>query len=199
MEKEMNIEYEALFVDIKKDEIRRRLQSAGAKITKPEFLQKRTAFSLPGNKDSQSTWLRVRDEGDKVTMSIKKLQGRQIHDQQEICLTIDSYDGAVDLLMAMDCRKKAYQESKRELWVLDGVEITIDEWPFLEPFVEVEGKSEQEVKAVSEKIGFDWRQARFCAVGTLYEEKYGVSLDEINNNTPRIVFGEKNPFLRSNY
>jgi hypothetical protein len=31
----------------------------------------------------------------------------------------------------------------------------IDEWPFLEPFIEVEGGSELGVRQVSEKLGFD--------------------------------------------
>lgn len=88
-----------------------------------------------------------------------------------------------------------YEATLRELWKLDGVDLTIDQWPFLEPFVEVEGKSEEEVKQVSKKIGFDWEKAKFCAIGMLYKEKYDISLDEINNNTPRIVFNMDNPFI----
>lgn len=80
--------------------------------------------------------------------------------------------------------------------MLDDVEITIDEWPFLEPFVEVEGKSEEAVKAVSEKIGFTYNDALFCAVGTLYSKKYNLDEDIINNKTPKIVFEMENPFLR---
>ncbi len=79
---------------------------------------------------------------------------------------------------------------------MNGVEITIDEWPYLEPFVEIEGPNETAVRQVAEKLGFDWPQAKFCAVGTLYSEKYGLSLDRINNHTPRIVFNEKNPFIK---
>ena len=73
--------------------------------------------------------------------------------------------------------------------------ITIDEWPFFEPFVEVEGKSEEQVKAVSKKIGFNYAQAKFCPVDTLYNEKYNVSIDRINNHTPKILFEMKNPFI----
>ena len=34
---------------------------------------------------------------------------------------------ARELLNTLGCQERAYQETKRELWKLDGVEITIDE------------------------------------------------------------------------
>lgn len=191
----MNIEYEATFIPVEKADIRARLQAAGATLVRPEYMQRRTVFHLPKGHEIEHGWLRVRDEGDKVTMSLKVVDGDKITDQKEVCITVSDYQESILLLEKIGCRFKAFQESKRELWTLDGVEITIDEWPFLDPFIEVEGKSENEVKSVSEKIGFDWDRAKFCAIGKLYKEKYGVSLDEINNNTPRIVFGEKNPFI----
>ena len=191
----MNIEYEATFTPVDKDTIRQTLNKMGATPVKNEYLQRRTVFTLPEDKDSHTTWLRVRDEGDRITMSYKIVDGDRITDQKEICLEVNDYNEAVALLKAVGCHEKAYQETKRELWKLDGVEVTIDEWPFLEPFVEVEGRSEEEVRQVSGKLGFSWDKAKFCAIGTLYKEKYGASLDEINNNTPRIVFNMKNPFI----
>ncbi len=190
----MNIEYEATFIDVNKDEIRKRLKKAGAQLMRPEYLQKRIPFHLPKEKRSGDAWLRVRDEGDKITMSLKIVDGNKIENQKEICLNIDNFDEAVKLLEAIGCEPKSYQETKRELWKLDDVEITIDEWPFLEPFVEVEGKSEKEVKSVSEKIGFNYSDALFCAVGKLYQMKYGIHPDQIND-VGKIVFNMKNPFL----
>ena len=191
----MQVEYEATFPNIDKKEIREQLKGAGAILVRPEYLQKRVPFYLPGRKNSDSTWLRVRDEGDKITLSLKIIDGNKIEDQKELCLEINNFDEAVKLLETIGCEKKSYQESKRELWKLDNVEITIDEWPFLEPYVEVEGKSEEEVKKVSEKIGFDWNKAKFCAVGTLIAEKYGITEEQVNDRTPKIVFDMENPYL----
>jgi len=136
----------------------------------------------------------VRDEGNRITMSLKVVDGDKIHNQKEAMLEVDNFEEARKFLFGIGCKEKAYQESKRELWKLDGAEITIDEWPFLEPFVEVESESEEQVRAVSEKIGFDYSKAKFCAVDTLYNEKYGVSIDRINTHTPKILFKMKNPF-----
>jgi len=83
------------------------------------------------------------------------------------------------------------------LWkIIDGLEITIDEWPFLEPFVEIEGDSEESVKNVAEKLGFNYKDALFCSIDTLYSKKYNLSENVINNRTPKIVFDMKNPFIK---
>jgi adenylate cyclase class 2 len=190
----MDIEYEAKFADIDKDDVRKRLNNAGAKLIRPEFLQKRVVFHAPKEKCIDGRWVRVRDEGDKTTMSIKISGDGKIEEQKEICLTVDNYEKARSFLIHLGCKEKAYHETKRELWMLDNVEITIDEWPFLEPFVEVEGQSKEEVKGACEKLGFDYKKAIFGAVDQLYEAKYGVSKDVINNQTPEITFSGKNPF-----
>ena len=191
----MQIEYEAIFPNINKDEMQERLKKAGAVLVRPEYLQKRVPFYLPGKKNSGNSWLRVRDEGDKITLSLKIVDGNKIENQKELCLEVNNFNEAVSLLKLIGCEQKSYQESKRELWKLEGVEITIDEWPFLESYVEVEGHSEEAVKNVSEKIGFDWSKAKFCATGTLIAEKYGITEEQINDRTPKIVFDMENPYI----
>lgn len=191
----MYIEYEATFTNVNKDDIRQKLKTVGATKVKDEFLQRRSVFRLPESNQIKGGWLRVRDEGDRVTMSLKIIDGETIADQKEIQIVVDSFTQAKELLVSIGCQEKAFQESRRELWLLDRVEITIDEWPFLEPFVEVEGDSEEIVKTVSEKLGFDYSQAKFCSVDTLYSEKYGLSVDRINNQTPQILFDMENPFV----
>lgn len=192
----MPIEYEATFADIDKERVRQSLKRAGAKLVKPEFLQKRTVFFLPEGYDTPEAWARVRDEGDRITMSYKYVAGGTIEGQREVEVVVNDFQKAVELLEAVGCRQKAYQESKRERWLLDGVEVVIDEWPFLEPLVEIEGENEQAVKKVARKLGFDYSQAIFDSVDFLYQREYGVSRDIINNKTPRIVFNEENPFLK---
>mgnify|MGYP001611946473 FL=1 len=190
----MQIEYEATFTNIDKNEVRERFRQAGAELIRPEYLQKRIPFYLPKEKLSKDSWLRVRDEGDKITLSLKVIDGERIENQKEICLEINNFDDAVELLKAIGCEPKSYQETKRELWKLDGVDITIDEWPFLEPFVEIEGDSEEVVKEVSKKLGFNYADALFCAISKLYQMKYNITPDRING-LERLVFDMENPFV----
>lgn len=192
----MNIEYEATFENINKNDMRERLKKAGAALIKPEVLMKRKVFNFPTGHEVAGAWLRVRDEGDKITMSLKIINGDKIEDQKEICFKIDNFEEGVNFMKLIGCEQKSYQETKRELWMIDDVEVTIDEWPYLEPIVEIEGKSAKAVKDVSEKLGFNYSKALFCGIDLLYNRKYGTPFDTINKNTKLITFETPNPFIK---
>ena len=119
----MEIEYEATFLNIDKEKIRKKLKEVGAELIKPEFMQKRVTFSLPNGYDREYTWLRVRDEQDKITMSYKEIRGKNIEDQKEINLVINDFKAGEEFLKSIGCQKKSYQETKREIWEIEGVEI----------------------------------------------------------------------------
>ena len=191
----MYTEFEATFPNIDRAALRKRLVRAGAKLQKGNYLMKRFTFNLPSGHEVPGAWLRVRDEGDRTTLSLKIINGQNIEDQKEICLAVDNFASAVELLEVIGARLKSYQENYREIWLLDDVEVCLDEWPYLEPFAEVEGLSEAAVKNASSKLGLDYQQARFCAVTSLYQEKYALSEDRINNHTARITFSDPNPFI----
>jgi adenylate cyclase class 2 len=173
--------------------MRSRLKDAGASMQYPERLMRRRNFYPPEETAVANTWVRVRDEGDRVTMSIKQ-QGTRMEDQKETQLVIDSFDAAAAFLNHLGCRDKNYQETRREMWRLDGCEIAIDEWPFIEPLVEIEGASEEAVRAVSAQLGFDWNEAIFATADKLYARKYGIEPRAVNRH-PHLTFDRPNPFL----
>ena len=191
----MKIEYEATFVDIDPAKMRQKLQAAGAKCKRSEYLQRRSVYLFPKGNEVSGGWVRVRDEGDVITMSVKVVDGDRIEDQKEACVEVSDYVEAEHILQALGCIQKAYQETRRELWIINDVEVTIDTWPFLDPFIEIEGASELVVREVAEKLGCSWQEAKFCSVATLYNEVYGTPVDIINNQTPRITFDMENPFV----
>lgn len=190
----MNIEYEATFPGVDPEVIRDILEESGGALTQKEFLQRRVVFLLPQGHEKSGSWLRVRDEGNKITLSYKRVHGDTIEDQKEICLTVSDFNEAAELLESIGCVKKAYQENRRERWTFEKCEVTIDTWPFLEPFVEVEGKNKHDVQIASQKLGFDFSQALFCSVDTLYSLKYKLPKSQINDHTPKIIFEMHNPF-----
>lgn len=192
----MEIEYEATFLKINKDSLRKKLKQVGAKLVKPEFIQKRVTFNLPKGHENKDAWLRVRDEQDKITMTYKEIKGANIEDQKEINLIINNFEKGEDFLKTIGCQKKSYQETKRELWELEDTEICIDTWPFLESFAEIEGKSEEQVKKVSEKLGFDYSEALFCGATKIYSMKYNIPEEFIDDHVPQITFEMENPFLK---
>ena len=189
----METEYEAKFLDVDKDEVRDRLKAAGATLERPEFAQRRWVFDLPKELHSRHVFARVRDEGGIVTVTWKEFAGTEIDHPKEIEIVADNFDNAVALVTALGCKPASYQENRRELWHLGDAKITIDSWPFFEPYVEIEDKSEDAVREASVKAGFDWAQALFCGVSKLFQKKYGehVHIREM----PKLTFDMSNPFV----
>ncbi|MDD4409747.1 MAG: CYTH domain-containing protein [Candidatus Pacebacteria bacterium] len=191
MNNSLQSEIEAKFLKINKDKIREKLATLGACLVRHEFNQKRVNFYLPGEKKTDNSWIRVRDDGGKITLSLKEVIGSDILDQKEVSIGIDSFDNAVKLLESIGCERKKIIFTRRELWRIDDVEITIDTWPFLEPFIEIEGPSEDSVKKIAELLGLNFIEAVFGAVGKVYKDRFGISLDEIEKIVGDISFDNK--------
>jgi adenylate cyclase class 2 len=191
----MQIEYEATFSNIDKVSVRKTLRDQGAVLLKKEFTQKRKNFFPPAHLNPENAFMRVRDEGDKITMALKIFEGDGIERQKETEIYVKDFGASCELVENLGMKQQSFQETRRELWEINGVKIMIDEWPFLEPFIEVEGGSELGVRQVSEKLGFDWGEAIFGAVSVQYAKKYNIPEDRINSSTPKLIFNMENPFV----
>jgi adenylate cyclase class 2 len=180
----MAIEVEAKFLNIDIDDVRSKLSSIGAQLEHPMRLMRRDMFDYPDNRfqvnGGNSERLRIRDEGDKVTITYKK-RTPETNYPLELETTLGSYDDAKQLLQAIGLHTFSYQESKRETWHLDSVEVVIDEWPWANPYIEIEGPSEKEIIEAAVKLGFDWKDAKFGSVDTVYMAQYPkmTSIDSI--------------------
>ncbi len=185
-------EFEAKFYFIEKAPYRERLKTIRAQLVEPERLFRRSIYASSSKSQINGSYARVRDEGNAITMSIKT-EGTNVSSmdaQKEICLRVDSFEIANDFLQNLYLQQKAYQETLRETWELDGAEITIDTWPGLPPYTEVEAHDEATVYAVAKKLAVDGLKQTFKGVAHLYCEVYDVDEETVNNNTPRIVFEE---------
>ncbi len=180
----MTPEIEATFINIDKDKLRKKLQQAGAELIQPEILMRRVVFDV-----DEQTFVRVRDEGNKITMSYKHLDELSLSGMKEICLEVDDYEKAIAFVKACGLKIKADQETYREEWELDGTEITIDTWPWIPSYVEIEGANEDAVKAAAEKLGFGMSDAMYGSVDQIYKVYYDVDVNEINY-CPEIKFTE---------
>src|SRR3989344_4191930 len=178
----METELEAKFLDIDKEALRNKLKEIGAKLIYPERLMKRNVFDYPDERlEKEGAWVRVRDEGDnKITLSYKRLVDRTLQGTKEITLDVNSFDTMTSFLLAIGLKQDAYQETKREKWELNGSEITIDTWPWIQSFIEIESPTEDKLKKISGDLGFDWSQAMHGSVETAYQRYYDVTEQEID-------------------
>lgn len=178
----MKTEIEAKFLNINQDEIRSKLKEIGAILKYPERLMKRKVFDYPDERlRKEGAWVRVRDEGDgEITLSYKKLVDRTLYGTKEITLDVSNFETMCDFLQACGFDSKSYQETKREKWILGTSEITIDTWPWIPTFVEIESETEEEIHRVSNLLGFDWAKALHGSVETAYQALFNVTDDEID-------------------
>lgn len=184
-------EIEATFINIDKAEFRTRLQAAGAVLVQPETLMRRTVFDV-----DEHSFIRVRDEGNRITMSYKHCNSHTLSGMQESCLTVDNYDETITFIKACGFRPKAEQESYRETWRLHDTEIDIDTWPWIPTYVEIEGPTESHVITVAKLLDLNLSDAIYGSVDSVYQVYYDVTDHDINY-CPEIKFTDAPAWLAS--
>jgi adenylate cyclase class 2 len=136
------IEIETKIIDFDSDSLRKKLKERGAKYL-GRFLQRRWVYDVPHNHGE--AFIRVRTDGTTSTIAYKHRVGGGMSNTEEIEVKVDDFDRAVDIFSRL-IKNKYYQENWREAYLLEGLEITINEWPKIPPVLEIEGKSEKLIK-----------------------------------------------------
>lgn len=158
----MSNEYELKFLNVDKEKMRALLSGQGYRLTKPETLMRRQTYHLPkDHPEFESKWGRVRDEGDRITATVKWYDdpsNPSVSDVHEEEVTVTDWESGVSWIQAKGFTPTACQENTREAWQKPdhpGSEVTIDTWPGLNPYVEVEAPSEEAVFIMAKSLGFD--------------------------------------------
>ncbi|MEK7542675.1 MAG: hypothetical protein AAB524_03160 [Patescibacteria group bacterium] len=183
----MKNEIEAKFLSVDKESLRNKLRRVGFALKTSECMMRRKTFDFSRVAPGRNKWGRVRQESDKVTMTVKEIRGSGINDTYETELIVNDFNAATSFFEACDIPAKAFQENMREVWVRDEVEVTIDTWPGLNPFVEIEGTNEKIVQAISNELGFDFDRAVFGSIDFVYEKELGIPAETITR-LPKITF-----------
>lgn len=170
----MKTEIEAKFADIDIEDMRKALKTAGAICEQPMRLMRRALIEEPHHA-KEHAFIRIRDEGDRVTLAFKRRKDPYnpgIDGVKEIEVEVSDFDNTLTIFSEAGWHYITFQESKRETWKLGDVEIVIDQWPWLEPYIEIEGPTEAAIRAVAEKLGLKWKDAKFVNVDVLYNKQY---------------------------
>lgn len=195
----MNTEIEAKFLNVSHEEVRSKLILAKAECLHPMRLMRRKLYDYPDKRfqnNNHSQRLQVRDEGDKITVTYKESNATNYDHEVEI--KVSSFEDACQLMRAIGLIEYSFEESKRETWILDSVEIVLDEWPWLNPYIEIEGPTEESIKETSHRLGFDWNEAKFGSVDIAYMNQYpGMKPSESISEVGEVRFDRPLPeFLR---
>lgn len=193
----MQTEIEAKWLNINIEQMRKRLVAIGAKLVAPERLMPRRIFDYPDKRlEKVSGWVRVRNEGDKVTLSYKQLNDRTLHGTKEVTVIVNDFDATCAFLISIGLEAYSFQETKRESWRLGSTEIELDTWPWIPSFVEIEAKDEGALHQTAAQLGLDYGEALHGSVEVAYQAVYDVSEEEIDG-WPEIRFTPVPEWLES--
>lgn len=187
-------EIEAKFLEVNVVKLKEKLEQNNAKFV-GSFDYKRKTYDFEGLllAKSRNGWVRLRDEGERVTLAYKQRLGVKVNDSsipdegmKEIEVVVSDFNLTDIFLKSINLIEKFYEENRRERYVLDEVEIDIDTWPMIPTYVEFEGSKWSSVKKVAEKLGFKWEEHLRCTTMQIYR-KYGIE----ENDYSVITFNEQ--------
>jgi adenylate cyclase, class 2 len=141
----MKIEYEIKVLDIDIDTVKTALSAQGF-VQSDEVAFKRYVYTIANDEKS---WLRLRTDGKRSTLTLKKFVKDAIDGMEETEVTVDDFDAANSLVEGLGMIAEKYQENRRTIFTKAGTnfEVSIDEWPHIPAYLEIESTSEEDVYA----------------------------------------------------
>jgi len=112
--------------------------------------------------DNFEEHIRLRDEGDKITLAYKKKTNNEIDGTQEIEFEVSSFKDSAKFLSKFKFNGIFYQERKRIDYTLWEIIFSIDFWPKIPAFLEIESNSIKNVEK-----GLTLLNLKGCDVGNL--------------------------------
>jgi len=169
-------EIEVKFLNIDPEEISAELEGLGAEKLF-DRLYKRRVFDYPDLRLNQKgAWIRLRDEGDKVTLAFKQRLGVKAHDgsvddegMQEIEIKVNDFEKTAHFLTSIGFKEKIYQENRRIRYVFEGIEFDIDFWPRLKPYLEIEAPSWKEIDKAIKLLRLNLEEKRIFSTHQIYQ------------------------------
>ncbi|MFA6445629.1 MAG: CYTH domain-containing protein [Candidatus Paceibacterota bacterium] len=187
-------EIEVKFLNIDKEKIEKKLIAIGAKKV-GDFSYRRIVFDFPGFPlDKKAAWVRLRDEGDKITLGFKQRLGTTSHDgstsdtgMREVEFVVSDFEKTALFLRDIGMIDKFYQENKRTRYMKGNTEFDIDTWPALETYLEIEAKTWEEVDQAIIELGLNPADKKIFSTNQIYNSKGIRELDYIKMSFDEMI------------
>jgi len=185
-------EIEVKFLNIDPKETEKKLKEAGAEKVFDK-VYRRKVFDYPDLRlNDRGAYLRLRDEGDKITLTFKQRLGVKSHDgktndegMEEIKIKVSDFEKTAELLTKMGLKEKFYEENRRIRHQLDDIEFDIDFWPLLDPYLEIEAPSWEKIDEAIKLLKLDPKDKKIFSTYQVYQ------LKGIDENDYQILTFEK--------
>jgi len=173
----MATEIEVRFLDIDEKKFIKKLEKLRAEKI-GDWLQVRYVYDFKDQDPNKQKWIRLRTNGETSTLTIKEIHKNTIDGTDEIEVAVSNFHVMAQIMEQLGYIPRGRQENKRKRYILDGVEIDIDEWPSIPPYVEIEGKCEKSIKATCEKLGLNYSKAITMGVQDIMQKIYNWPKDK---------------------
>lgn len=180
----MEKERELTILDIDVEGFIKHIEELGAK-KQGEFLQRRYVFDVKPTNPNK--WIRLRTNGKKTTLTIKEIKNRNaIEGTNELEIVVDDFDKTNEILNELGYEARNYQENYRRVYLLNNTEISIDSWPLIPTYAEIEGKTNEDVESVLKLVNTKDYKVTTFDVESIYREIYGIDIMKVKE----LKFGE---------
>ncbi len=171
-------EFEVKFLDVEPDAIEKKILSLGGACEYDRVYTDKV-FDYPDLRlHEQKAWIRLRDKGDKITLTYKQRfgsgEGGNDLGMQEVEVKVSDFDKTAEFLERIGLKQKFFEEKRCKHFMLDGVEVNIDTWPLIPPYIEIEGQNWETVQRTAEKLDFEWGKRVVLSKMQIYT-KYGIN------------------------
>lgn len=148
-----------------------RLQQIGAQLSHARVFEANYRFDTPDLQLSHAhRVLRLRrDENSIITYKGPSFLQDGATAREEIEFQVSDFDAARHLLEALGYEESVRYEKWRTTYLLDGLEITLDEMPFGN-FTEIEGGDSSQIQRTAARLGLDWSARINASYMTLFEQ-----------------------------
>lgn len=170
----MHTEYELRVLEVDKEEVIKKLEKVGAKFCWDQVQRRYVYDFIP---KLEGKWIRLRTNGIKTTLTIKDIVSSKIDGTRELEIEVSDFENANMILNELGYEDKGYQENRRCQYVLDDVEIDIDDWPHIPTYLEIEGPSEERVYEVLKLLDYSIEDTTTKDIEGIYLD-YGYELSK---------------------
>ncbi len=181
----MDTENEIRFLEVDEEELIKKLETLGAEKILDHAKQVRYVYDL--NPKQPNKWIRLRTNGTKTTLTVKELQNTTVDGTKECEIEVSDFEKTNLLLNELGFLARSKQENIRTLYKLFNVEVAIDSWPKIPTYVELEGKTKEEIFFVGKILNLDAQKLTTLDVASIYQS-YGIDVLKIKD----LTFGDKN-------
>lgn len=175
----MQKEIEVRFHDIDKDALIKKLLDLGAEDQGEDLLSEVIFYDQDGKWSNAGRFVRLRTRKGVTTMTYKHITHDAVDAAHEVEFEVPDIKLAEDFLSGIGLLAARHQEKRRHTFIYDGVTVDIDTWPRIPNYVEFEGKSEDDLRRVTDALGYKWEDALMIDARKIIEQIYGIPVGKM--------------------